>query len=329
MKKIVAICALIALLLTFVACSPAEKTASGFSMGSDYYVNYLSSANLDSEIADLLSSIEESFSVRVENSVLSRINESKSGDIISLTKEETTLLSRAFMIAEESDAAFDPAVLPLVKVWGFDPPYEMNGEIPPSEEMIQRAKSLSSYTYFSLNRENATLSKSVEGAALDLGAAVKGYAVEKVRDFMVKKASEALVYIGGTIAAVGRDYAIGVTPPRESAESYAFRFTLKEGEICATSGDYERYYIYEGRRYHHILDGRTGRPAASGVISATVIGEDGLLADALATAVVVLGAEKGKALLEKYGVKGVLVTEEKKVIACGVEITIKDGSYVF
>ena len=295
-------------------------------MGSEYYVTYTSSDDLSAEVAELLSSIEESFSTKVESSVVSRINAAGVGSI-SLTEEESAVLERCFALAEVSEGAFNPAILPLVKVWGFDPPYLMNGEVPPMQEAINAAKAISSYTLFTYSRQNATITKSIAGAELDLGAAIKGYAAERVRDLVKDKASEALVYVGGTIAAVGKNYEIGVTPPRDSEESFAFRFTLKTGEICATSGDYERFYIYEGVRYHHILDGKTGYPATAGVISATVVGEDGLLCDALATAVVVLGAEKGAALLEKCGAKGAIVTSDKKIVDCGLSVIVKDKSY--
>ncbi len=295
-------------------------------MGSDYYVTYTSSEDLSAEVSRLLSSIEESFSARVEGSVVSRINADGVGTV-SLTTEESAVLARCFALAEESEGAFDPAVLPLVKAWGFDPPYLMNGEVPPAAQTIADAKALSSYTLFGFSKENETITKTVAGAELDLGGAIKGYAAERVRDLVKEKAKTALVYVGGTIAAVGKNYEIGVTPPRDSEESFAFRFSLKAGEICATSGDYERYYVYQGNRYHHILDANTGYPATSGVISATVVSEDGLLADALATAVVVLGAEKGVALLEKCGAKGAIVTSDKKITVLGLSVTVKDKNY--
>ena len=322
MKKAAAFLLLFALLFSFVACSPAEKTARGFSMGSDYYVTYLSNDDFDAEIADLLSSVEESFSVKVEGSLTARINAADAG-------EEVGLLSDVFALATVSDGAFNPAILPLVKTWGFDPPYEMNGQVPPLEESIQEAKALSSTSLFYLNTSLNSIVKSKSSAALDLGAAIKGYAANRVADYLLqeKGVSEALVYIGGTIAAVGRAYEIGVTPPRDSDESYAFRFRLEEGKTCATSGDYERYYMYNGTRYHHILDSHTGYPAASGVISATVVHSSGLVADALATAVVVLGAEKGAALLERCGAMGAIVTSDKKIVTCNLNVTVKDGSY--
>lgn len=328
MKKAAAIFLLLAVLFSFAACTPSEKTAMGFSMGSDYYVNYTHSSDLDREISALLSSIEESFSLQREDSLADRIRRAEKGEALLLTPVECEVLSRVFSIAEASEYAFDPALFPLVSAWGFDPPFAMNGEVPPSADKITEAREVSRCGDFALDTDSSVLRKEKSSAALDFGGAIKGYAAERVRDLLIeKKADSALVYIGGTIAAVGRSYEIGVTPPRDSEESYAMRFTLQKREICATSGDYERYYLLDGKRYHHIIDGSTGYPADSGIISATVICEDGLMADALATAVVVLGKEKGLLLLERCGAKGILITSDKKVVTIGVSVTIKDKSY--
>lgn len=328
MKKAAIVCVLLTLLCTFAACVPTEKTAIGISMGSDYSVSYIHSSDLDRGIGDLLSSVEESFSVRSDSSVLARINASTRHENVALSAEEVAVLKRSFEIADRSDYAFDPGVLPLVRLWGFDPPYQMNGRVPPSQQSILEASAGASARYFTLNESDKTISKAESSCALDLGAAIKGYAAERVRDYLVEKGvKEALVNVGGTIAAVGKEYRIGVKPPRDSLEDHALSFSLSEGEICATSGDYERWYEYQGVRYHHILNGKTGYPSDSGVISATVITKDGLLADALATAIVVAGEEAGRTLLDAFGAKGIIITSEKKVIPCGVSVKIKDKSY--
>ena len=328
MRKAATICILLALICSFVACSPAETTARGFSMGSDYYVTYDYDGDLDQEIADLFDSVESAYSTRVSSSLIARLNAASAGEIVSVTDAEKEILSKVFSIAAQTNYAFTPTILPLVKAWGFDPPYDMNGETSPAETSITAAQYISTIDQFTLYSAMNMVTKRSNEACLDLGAAMKGYAVGMVADRLREKSvGSALVYLGGTIAAVGRSYEIGVTAPRDSDESFAFRFTLDEGEICATSGDYERYYEYNGKRYHHIIDVNTGYPASSGVISATIVSSDGMLADAFATAVVVLGVEKGVALLKKYGLKGALVTEEKKVVTVGLTVTIKDSSY--
>ncbi|MBP5404926.1 MAG: FAD:protein FMN transferase [Clostridia bacterium] len=315
--------------LAFTACAPMERNVTGFAMGSSFSVDYSFSSDLSQDIRSLLAEIEESFSATFDPSCVSRINQAEAGVSVSLSEEEFFALTRAFSLAEETENAFDPAILPLVKAWGFDPPYLYNGKIPPSSETRASAMLLSDPALFSLDEASFSISKSNDGAKLDLGGAMKGYAAEKVRDLLLEKGvSSALVNVGRTIAAVGEDVPIGVAPPRESAEDYILSFVLKEGEICATSGDYERNYESDGVLYHHILDVSTGAPASSDLIAATVISKDGMLADAYATAAVVFGSEKATALLRAAGARAILITREKKLILCDVEVKIKDASYV-
>ena len=292
-------------------------------------MDYSCSSDLSSEIRSLLVDVEERFSATFEPSVVSRINQAEEGVSVSLSEEEFSAIRRAFALAGSSNNAFDPAILPLVKAWGFDPPYLYNGKIPPSFETREAACLLSDPALFSLDKDASSVTKSDGSAKLDLGGAMKGYAAEKVRDLLLKKGvSSALVNVGRTIAAVGEDVPIGVAPPRESNEDYILSFELKDGEICATSGDYERNYEADGVIYHHILDVSTGAPASSDVIAATVISKDGMLADAYATAAVVLGSEKALRLLRSAGTRAILITREKKVVLCDVEVKIKDASYV-
>ena len=295
-------------------------------MGASYYVNYSASSDLSADIRAVLTAVESSYSVTYNDACIAVLNRADAEVAVPLTAEEYAALSRVFALAEACDHAFDPAVFPLVKLWGFDPP--LLGNIPPSDTAIEKTRAHSSLSLFTLHSDH-TVTKSDPDAMLDLGGAMKGYAAEKLRDLLTEKgASSALVFVGGTIAAVGKDCKIGVTPPRESEEDYAFSFLLRDGEICATSGDYERYFEYNGVQYHHILDPKTGRPSASDVIAATVVSSDGMMADAFATAAVVLGTEKALTLFEVAGVRAALITREKKVVTYDMEITIKDASYV-
>ena len=326
-RRISAFLLVIVLTIVFVtSCVPSVRSVNGFAMGASYYVDYSCNSDISETLREVLSEIESLYSATYDSSCVSAVNKAMAGERILLTDAEYEAFSRIFTLAEHSAYAFDPAVYPLVKVWGFDPP--LSGKIPPSSDDIAQSLLHSSLSLFSLSSDR-TIVKTDAEAMLDFGAAMKGFAAERVRDVLIEKnASSALVYIGGTIAAVGSDYLIGVTPPRDSSDDFIFSFSLQDGEICATSGDYERYFEYGGVRYHHILDPKTGYPAASDVISATVISSDGMMADAYATAAVVLGTEKALALFENSNVRATLVTSDKKIITYNVEINIKDPSYV-
>jgi len=300
---------------------------NGLSMGSFFSVDYSFSSDFSEDIRAILDSLENSYSVRVEDSCLYKINSALSDVPVSLTEDEYAAFSRAFALITATKGAFDPSVYPLVSVWGFVPPYDT--VVPPSSEAIETALSHCDIASFSLLEESRSIVKSDSSAMLDFGAVMKGYAAESVRDFLLAKGVRyALVDVGGTIAAVGKDSRIGVRPPRESKDWYVLSFILNSGEICATSGDYERYFDYEGTRYHHILDPKTGCPASSDVISATVIASDGLMADAFATAAVVLGSEKALRIFSSYQVRAIIITVDKKVICHNVDVSIKDTDYV-
>ncbi len=328
MKKVAAFALALSLLFAFAACNDTERYVNGFSMGSFYYAEYRSSSEQNERIDRVLLSIEKEYSVNLSSSCLFRINQAKAGEEIELTEEEFSLFSALFSLSAKTDGAFDPSLFPLVKAWGFDPPFDPKGKVPPSDSEILTALEASSLSFFTLNKETSSISKSKDDALLDFGASIKGYGAEKVMQAIEKNVKSALINVGGTIAAVNRSYLVGITHPRNDSYEYLFSFTLEQGEICATSGDYERVFVSEGVSYHHIIDRKTGRPSNSGVVSATVISENGLYADSLATAAVVLGVEKTVNLFSELGVKGALITEDKRIVPIGLNIIqIKDSSY--
>jgi thiamine biosynthesis lipoprotein len=150
---------------------------------------------------------------------------------------------------------------------------------------------------------------------LDLGGIAKGYAVDKAIESIKRKGIKAaLVSIAGDIRAFGmkpgsKPWKVGIQNPRGED---VFVSLYLEDKAISTSGDYQRYFIKDGRRYHHILNPDTGYPA-SGVISVSVIAPEGYLADGLSTGVFVIGPEKGIRLLESLGVDGIIVDSNKKV----------------
>lgn len=234
-------------------------------------------------------------SASVEGSDIYRINAAAAGESVTVDALTMTLLVKAREIYLLTDGAYDPSVYPLVELWGFAPGEFVVGTPPerlPSEEEIAAAKELVGFDEaFALDEDALTVTKLKDGAKLDLGGIAKGYAVETA---LTAATGETLVNLGGNIGGVGRDFTIGIGAPRPYSVSYVGTVTLRSGECISTSGDYERYYEVDGVRYHHIIDPFTGAPADSGLASVTVICSDGALGDALATAVMVAGAERGR-----------------------------------
>ena len=155
---------------------------------------------------------------------------------------------------------------------------------------------------------------------LDLGAVGKGIACDVVQDYLKKQkeVSGAVIAVGGSILlygskADGSDWNVAVQNPRGQDGEAMGVLSLSGTTNVSTSGDYEKYFMQDGNRYHHILDPSTGYPADSGLISVTIVSDSGLLSDGLSTACFVLGKEKGEKLLETYGAEGVFIDQNKKV----------------
>lgn len=155
---------------------------------------------------------------------------------------------------------------------------------------------------------------------LDLGAVGKGIACDVAQNYLKqqKEVSGAVIAVGGSILlygskADGSNWNVAVQNPRGKDGEAMGVLSLSGTTNVSTSGDYEKYFMQNGKRYHHILDPSTGYPAESSLISVTVVSDNGLLSDGLSTACFVLGKEKGERLLETYGAEGVFIDQNKKV----------------
>ena len=172
---------------------------------------------------------------------------------------------------------------------------------------------------------------------LDLGAVGKGIACDVAQNYLKqqKEVSGAVIAVGGSILLYGSkadssDWNVAVQNPRGQDGEAMGVLSLSGTTNVSTSGDYEKYFMQDGKRYHHILDPSTGYPADSGLISVTVVSDNGLLSDGLSTACFVLGKEKGQKLLESYGAEGIFIDQNKKVtVTKGLKdkFTILDEEY--
>jgi thiamine biosynthesis lipoprotein len=208
------------------------------------------------------------------------------------------IIKRAKEFWRMSDGAFDITVGPLMDVWGFsDKKYRL-----PKEDEIKNTLALIGTDKIILHDDNNMIEFSLSGMKIDLGAIAKGYsvdcAVKKLKEFGIKSC---LINAGGQVYALGdkfgRPWNIAIKDPR--SKDFMGYLELKNKSV-ATSGDYEQYFIQDNLRYTHILNPKTGYPADLGIISVTVIAPDGLTADALSTAIFVLGKEKGIELAKKF-----------------------------
>ena len=236
---------------------------------------------------------------------ISRVNREAYEKPVQVSEATFEVLQRSIEFSKMTDGAFDVTVGPLVALFRK----AKETEVAPSEEQIAEAKSKVGFEKLKLDNENRTVQFSEKGMLLDLGGIAKGYAIDKAIEAAQRcGAVGAMVDIGGDVRCFGlppkgRDHwLIGLQDPNsaiEGMEGGGLRLVLKvTNEAVATSGDYQQFVIIEGKRYSHIMNRRTGKSAES-LSSVTIIADNATDADALATAVSVMGAEKGLALIEK------------------------------
>ncbi len=233
--------------------------------------------------------IDELFTTFNDQSPVWKINNS-TDTVINVDPEIYNLIVLCDSITKLSDGSFDVSLDNLTKAWGFytDDPHL------PSKTAIDSALLFSGWEKIKLLDANRVKKK--EKIGLNFGAIAKGYAVDKAIDVLKRSgATQALVNAGGEISVIGNDWIVGIQHPRE-INSIIKKIKL-DGYTVATSGDYEQYFEVEGIRYHHILYSKTGYPSRS-LQSVTIINKSNTFADGLATAVFVMGKEKGMKLIE-------------------------------
>ncbi len=261
-------------------------------------------------VFNIVTGLDDTISRFNEDSAVYRLNtegETDDRSVVEIIKSVTE-------VSDDVDGAFDITVGELSDLWSIG----KEGEKIPSEKEI--ADVVSAIDYRKITVENGTVY--YDGGQIDLGAVGKGFACDLINAYLsAQKAQGAIISVGGSILAYG-DYNkkgdkwnIAIRHPRSENEFLGI-VRLDEGFV-STSGDYERYFEKDGKRYHHIFDARTGMPAESGLISVTVVADSGILSDALSTACFIVGAEKGKELIGKYGASAIFVDEEMNVITVG------------
>ncbi|HOJ08134.1 MAG: FAD:protein FMN transferase [Ignavibacteriota bacterium] len=246
--------------------------------------------------------IEDLFTTFDNKSPVSRINNS-ADTIINVESEIYNLIVLCDSITKLSNGCFDVSLNNIIRVWGFD---SDNRHIPEAS-VIDSALKLSGWKDVKLFGENKIFKQ--RKVELNFGAIAKGYAVDKAINILRKSGiKQALVNAGGEVSVIGNNWIVGIQHPDE-INSIIKRIKLN-GYTVATSGDYEQYFEVDGVRYHHILDPETGYPS-KGLQSVTIINKSNAFADALATAVFVMGEEKGMKLIESLDDTEVMIIDER------------------
>jgi thiamine biosynthesis lipoprotein len=255
-----------------------------------------------------------------EGSELYTVNREASEGEVAVSDDLWAMLQVALEVYRSTGGAFDVTVGPLVDLWDVRGKAERGGP-PPSREEIERVLPLVGMDKLDLDPVRRTVRFKVPGMSLDLGGLAKGYALDRavdalraegVNSFVVNMVSTSAVVGEKPRLAGGPGWKVAVQNPRGEGFLGVLNFT--SDAVVSTSGDYQRYFEYEGVRYHHILDPRTGYPA-SGLASLTVLGgTDGVHSDAYSTALFILGLERSLEWLgNREGLEAVLVTPDGAV----------------
>src|SRR5262245_14834747 len=240
------------------------------------------------------------------DSELSRVNREAAKAPVKVDPELFDFIAECLRYSRESEGAFDITVGPLMKAWGF---FRGEGRMP-SEAELAEARSRVGYRRVILNQKEGTVFFDRAGVELDLGGIAKGYAVDRAVAVLKRYGvASALLSAGGsTIYALGAPpgkpaWEIEVQDPVER-DKIATRVRLKDRAL-SVSGSYEKFFELNGARYSHVMDPRTGRPV-QGVLSVAVVTDDGVSGDALDNVFYVLGAERGRASLNKFSASEVI-----------------------
>jgi len=234
--------------------------------------------------------IHNKYSPNVQDSLVSILNQNGT---VTVDEEALFLFQSAYNYAALTGGAFDPTVRPLIKLWGFDD--EFSTKRVPTQEEINEALSYVDYRFIDIDKDNMQVSLLKEGVEVDLGAIAKGYAVDLViqRIREVDPKATGFIDAGGDIGIIGPKFkelawVIGIRDPFSNEYFTSIDTIYLTNGGVATSGNYERYFISDGIKYHHIIDPQTGYPA-TGAVSVTVISENVMIADVFSTALFVLG----------------------------------------
>ncbi len=245
-----------------------------------------------------------------DKSELAAINKNAGIAPVRVSRETMGVIERALYISERSGGAFDPTIGPEIRMWDF---YK---RIRPEDAAIKKNLPLVNFRNIILAHDKSTVFLKRKGMMLDLGGIAKGYAADlALASLRQDKIAAGIVAAAGDIRAFGLKpdgtlWNIGIKNPRQKSEADELiakaRLTNK---AISTSGDYERYFIEEGRRFHHILDPKTGYPAGQ-CRSVTVISDSGVFADGFSTAVFVSGPDKGMELVREAGVDAIIIDKD-------------------
>lgn len=257
------------------------------------------------EVKDILLSFHKRMSIYESTSEISSLNHMAGSSSLSISPEIYDLIRRSIAYSKLTNGAFDITAFPLKKIW-------QTAEQIPTEAQIHHAKKLVNYRNIVFSDNKIMLKYS--GMGVDLGGIAKGFAVDKVVEFLKSRGTTSgVINFGGSVFVLGEERSVGIQTPFGKKGTYIGTIRVKNKAVV-TSGAYENYRVINGTAYQHILDPHTGYPVNNELLAVTLIGAKAEELDALATGVCVMGIQKGYDLLKKRQIDAIFIKKDGSVL---------------
>jgi thiamine biosynthesis lipoprotein len=279
---------------------PEMLVGRGETMGTSYSIKIFDPPTTLSDdwrllVDKELRAITDQMSTYIDSSEISRFNSSASLEWFPVSDGFATVVSKSLEVSAISEGAFDITVMPLVKAWSFGPGKKR--QQPPGDDEIELARQFVGYQNLEARLSPPALRKRIAELTIDLNAIAPGYGVDRIVAILEGMGARNLfVEIGGEVRVTGdkagKPWTVGIQQPDVAGEVVAVAYPVRDRSI-ATSGDYRSFFEFEGRRYSHTIDPLTARPVTHQLASVTVLADDCMSADAIATTMSVLGERKG------------------------------------
>ena len=317
MKQLLVLSVFVYVSLFLTSCAQELPPQTEFVIGTVCTVNLFDKGTnaVYSEVFSRLRELEAILSANRDDTNIAQINAAAGLHPVKAAPETLDVLTEALLFSVKTEGLFDPSVGPLVKSWNIGTEYASI----PSTETITSALELVDFKKIVIDRNQNTVFMQKQGMKLDLGAIAKGYAADEIIRIITKHhIKKAIIDLGGNIyafgeKAAGKKWNIGIRDPETNQGSSILTIPVLNKSVV-TSGVYERFFEQEGKRYHHILDTRTGFPVENELLSVTIVTGKSIEADALSTTTFILGTERGMNLVEEMDdVEAIFINRNREI----------------
>jgi thiamine biosynthesis lipoprotein len=291
---------------------------SGPAQGTTYSVTVmdpppeLDQQTLQTRMADVIATVDQQMSTWRDDSEISRFNAASAGEWVAVSSALANLTGQALAIGRDTEGAFDITLGPILEVWGFGADSEQPTHLPTADELAA-ARENTGIGLIDVRQDPPALRKKSDAITLDLAGLAQGYTVDRLADALNELgATRYLVELGGELYARGNKqgrspWRIGVEKPEAGTREIERVVGLADAGMT-TSGDYRDFFELDGRRFSHTIDPRTGRPVAHDLRAVTVIAENAMTADAMATALLVMGPQAGLRYADAHDIAALFVS---------------------